>query len=183
MAGHIKILMKKLYVALLAILLAAACTKDNRKPLFEMFYPNFEMFIPAGQSYTLPFTLAKRGINTNIDFYLQENGVDTAVITEIAPISARITSVEGFNYDFLHSISIRLCPDTDTPCREADEVFYIDRLQIDRPGSRIDLLPGLRNVRRDLIRQKYRLEVLFFLAFPPSLNYDTRLDMTFRALQ
>ncbi|MCB0585625.1 MAG: hypothetical protein KDD06_09935, partial [Phaeodactylibacter sp.] len=78
---------------------------------------------------------------------------------------------------------IRLCPDTDTPCREADEVFYIDRLQIDRPGSRIDLLPGLRNVRRDLIRQKYRLEVLFFLAFPPSLNYDTRLDMTFRALQ
>lgn len=175
--------MKKLWIGILAIVLAGACTKDRREPLFDMFYPNFELLIPAGQSFTLPFTLARRGINTNIDFYLQENNVDTAVITEIAPISARLTSFDGFNYDFLNRISIRLCPDTDRPCTEADEVFYIDRLQIDRPGSRIDLLPGLRNVRRDLIREKFRLEVVFFLAFSPGLNYDTRLDMTFRALQ
>ncbi|MCB0598022.1 MAG: hypothetical protein H6557_22140 [Lewinellaceae bacterium] len=175
--------MKKLWIALLAVVIGAACTKDKREPLFDMFYPNFELLIPAGQSFTLPFPLAKRGINTNIDFYLQENNIDTAMITEIAPISARLTSIDGFNYDFLDRISIRLCPDTEVPCTEGDEVFYIDRLQFDRPGSRIDLLPGLRNVRRDLIREKYRLELVFFLAFTPSRNYDTRLDMTFRALR
>ena len=175
--------MKKIWIGIFAVVLAAACTKDKRDPLFDLFYPNFELFIPAGRSPTLPFTLAKRGINTNIDFYLRENSVDTAMITEIAPISARLTSFDGFNYDFVDRVSIRLCPDTEAPCIEADEVFYIDRLQIDRPGSRIELLPGLRNVRRDLIREKFRLEVVFFLAFTPSLNYDTRLDMTFRALQ
>lgn len=175
--------MKKIWIAILAIALGAACTKDKREPLFEMIYPNFELFIPAGQSFTLPYPLAKRGISTNIGFYLQENNIDTAMITEIAPISARLTSIDGYNYDFLNRVSIRLCPDTATPCSEADEVFYIDRLQIDRPGSRVDLLPGLRNVRRDLIREKFRLEVIFFLAFSPSLEYDTRLDMSFRALQ
>ncbi|MCB0561840.1 MAG: hypothetical protein H6573_14230 [Lewinellaceae bacterium] len=175
--------MKKIWIGFFAIVLAAACTKDKREPLFDLFYPNSELLISAGQSPTLPFALAKRGINTNIGFYLQENNVDTAMITEIAPISARLTSIDGFNYDFVDRVSIRLCPDTEAPCIEADEVFYIDRLQIDRPGSRIELLPGLRNVRRDLIREKFRLEVVFFLAFTPSLNYDTRLDMTFRALQ
>jgi len=175
--------MKKIWIGILAIVMAAACTKDKREPLFDLFYPNFELAIPAGQSFTLPFPLAKRGNNTNIKFYLQENSVDTAMITEIAPISARLTSIDGYNYDFLDRVSVRLCPDTETPCAEGDEVFYIDRLQFDRPGSRIDLLPGLRNVRRDLIREKFRLEVVFFLAFSPSLNYDTRLDMVFRALR
>ncbi len=175
--------MRKIWIGILAVLLAAACTKDKREPLFDMFYPNSELFIPAGTSFTLPYPLARRGISSNIGFYLQENNVDTAMITEIAPLSARLVSVDGFDLDFLNEVSVRLCPDTDQPCAEGDMVFYIDRLQFDRPGSRIDLLPGLRNVRRDLIRQKYRLEVVFFLAYSPGLNYDIRLDMAFRALQ
>ena len=161
----------------------AACRKDNRERLFEMFYPNFRFTIPAGQSPFLPYPLGIRGVNTNIGFYLSENSTDTALINEISALSATLNAVEGLDYDFLHSISIRICDDTAEPCTDADEVFYIDRLQTDRPGEQIRLLPGLRNVKDELTAQEYRLEVVFFLAFAPAFDYETQLDMTFGAFK
>jgi len=175
--------MKNIYLPIVLILIVAACRNDNRERLFEMFYPNFNFTIPAGQSPILPYPLGIRGVNSNIDFYLTENSTDTALIGEISALSATLTSVDGIDYDFLHSVSIRICADTDEPCSDADEVFYIDRLQIDRPGERIRLLPGLRNVRDELIAQEYRLEVVFFLAFAPAFDYETRLDMSFGAFK
>jgi hypothetical protein len=175
--------MKKIYLPLILLLLIGSCRKDNRERIFELFYPNFRFTIPAGQSPVLPYPLGIRGVNTNIDFYLAENSTDTAVITEMNALSATLTSVDGLDYNFLDRISIRICEDSEEPCRDADEVFYIDRLQIDRPGDRIRLLPGLRNVRDELISDEYRLEVIFYLAFAPAFNYETQLDMTFGAFR
>ncbi|HQU58430.1 MAG: hypothetical protein KDD02_15295 [Phaeodactylibacter sp.] len=175
--------MKKAIFWILILALVAGCRKDNRERLFEMFYPNFQFTIQAGSSPVLPVSAVLRGVNTNIDFYLSENQLDTTQITAISAISARLTSLNGFKYDFMDFISVRICPDTDEPCIDADEVFYIDRLQFDRPGERIDLLPGLRNIRRDLIRQKYRLEVLMKFAYTPPMEVETRFDMTFQALR
>lgn len=175
--------MKKLYFAALLILLIASCRQDNRERIFEMFYPNFQFTIPAGQSPLLPFPLGIRGVDSNIDFYLSENSTDTALISEIGALTANISSLDGLDYDFLNSISVRICEDTDQPCRDADEVFYIDRLQLDRPSDNIRLIPGLRNARRHLIQKEYRLEVVFFMAYAPAFNYETQLDMTFGAFK
>lgn len=176
--------MKKsiLWISMLA-LLALSCRKDKRERLFEMFYPNFQFTIQAGASPVLPVSAVLRGVNTNIGFYLGENQLDTTQITAISPISARLNSINGFGYGFMDFISVRICPDTDEPCIDADEVFYIDRLQFDRPGERIDLLPGLRNARRDLIREKFRLEVVMKFAYSPPTDVETRFDMTFQALR
>ncbi len=175
--------MNKIVLWMILIVLIASCRKDNRERLFELFYPNFQFTIDAGASSVLPVSAVKTGVNTNIDFYLDENNVDTALITAISPISARLTSINGFDYDFMDFISVRICEDTEAPCREADEVFYIDRLQLDRPGERIELLPGLRNVRRDLLRERYRLEVVMKYFYPPPTDVETRFDMTFQALR
>lgn len=175
--------MKKATLWILVIALAAGCRKDNRERLFELFYPNFQFTVQAGGSPVLPVSAVLRGVSTNISFYLGESGLDTSQITAISPISARLTSLDGFRYDFMDFISVRICPDNNEPCRDADEVFYIDRLQWDRPGERIDLIPGLRNVRRDLIRDKFRLEVVMKYAFSPPTPVETRFDMTFQALR
>ena len=173
--------MKRIYPFIALLILISACRNDNRERIFELFYPNFNFTIPAGQSPFLPYALGIRGVNTNIDFYLDENSTDTALINEITPISARLTSIDGLDYNFLHSVSVRICEDTEAPCRDADEVFYIENLQEYRPDDQINLLPGIRNAKKDLIREEYRLEILFFLAFTPSFDYETRLDMTFGA--
>ncbi|MCB0568504.1 MAG: hypothetical protein KDC66_02015 [Phaeodactylibacter sp.] len=176
-------MMKRAILWLIVLALAAGCRKDRRERLFEMFFPNFQFTIRAGESPVLPVSAVLRGVNTNIDFYLSENQLDTTQITAISPISARLDAVNGFDYRFMDFVSVRICPDTDEPCVDADEVFYIDRLQYDRPGDHIDLLPGLRNVRRDLIRKKFRLEVVMKFAYSPPSDVDTRFDMTFQALR
>jgi hypothetical protein len=175
--------MRKIYLASLLILLIASCRQDNRERIFELFYPNFRFTIPAGQSPVFPFPLGIRGVDSNIAFYLTENSTDTSLISEIGALAANISSLDGLDYDFLNSISVRICDDTDEPCRDADEVFYIDRLQLDRPGDNIRLIPGLRNARRHLVQDKFRLEVVFFMAFSPAFNFETQLDMTFGAFR
>lgn len=171
--------MKNILLPLTVLLIFASCRKDNRQRSFELFYPGFELLIPAGQSPVLPYPLGIRGVNTNIDFYLSENNTDTALIGEIQAFSATLTSLDGLEYNFLRSVSVRICPDSDEACTPADEVFYKENLQVERPGDRITLFPGLRNVKDELTAEEYRLEIVFFLAFPPAFNYDTRLDMTF----
>ena len=175
--------MNKVYILILSCTVLFACRNDNRERLFELFYPNFQFTIPAGQSAVLPFALGIRGVDTNIDFYLSEHNTDTTTIKDISALTARLTSIDGLNYNFLNEISIRICPDSPEPCRDADEVFYIDRLQLDRPGDEIQFLPGLRNARDEFIAEEYRLEVVFFMAFSPSFDYESRLDMTFGAFK
>lgn len=175
--------MKYSLLTLFVLLLLFTCRRDDRERLFELFYPNFQFTIPAGQSPVLPYAIGIRGVDSSIDFYLSENSTDTTVVEEISPLSAFIRSVDGLDYNFLNSISVRICEDSDEPCRDADEVFYIDRLQQDRPDDRIRLLPGLRNARRHLIEQEYRLEVVFFMAFAPAFNYESTMDLTFGAFR
>jgi hypothetical protein len=176
-------MMKRTTLWLLVLVLAIGCRKDNRERLFELFYPNFQFVVQAGGSPVLPVSAVLRGVNTNIATYLLETGLDTSQISAISPFSARLVSLDGFRYDFLDFISVRICADEDQPCREADEVFYIDRLQWERPGERVELLPGLRNVRRDLLREKFRLEVVMKYAFSPPTSVQSRFDMTFQALR
>jgi hypothetical protein len=175
--------MRKFIIPLFAILTMLACRQDNREPLFDLFYPNFQFTVQAGENPILPGSYTLTGVATNINTYLNESGVDTAMIGEISALEATLTAINGRDYNFLQGISVRICPDTQEPCIPADEAFYLDDLQRFPEDDRIELIPGLRNVRRVLIKQKYRLEVVMFFAFSPQFNYESQLNMSFRAFK
>ncbi|MEQ8706571.1 MAG: hypothetical protein RIC19_21750 [Phaeodactylibacter sp.] len=173
--------MKQLVYILLTVLILAACRRDNRTPLFDLAYPNFRFTIEAGQNPIIPGAYAIRGIATNIGFFLNQNNTDTSAFTQINPYTATLRCLDGFDYVFMEGVSVRICEDGTEACTPADEVFYIDQLQRYPEDDRIDLLPGLRNVKRDLSRESYRLEIVVFFAFSPPANYASQLDMVFRA--
>jgi hypothetical protein len=174
-------IMKQLIYLLFAVLIFATCRRDNRQPLFDLAYPNFRFTIEAGQNPILPGAYTVRGVATNIGFFLNQNNTDTSAISEISAYSATLRCLDGFDYVFLDGISVRICEDDTENCTPADEVFYIDQLQRYPEDDRIDLLPGLRNAKRDLSRESIRLEIVVFFAFSPPANYASQLDMVFRA--
>ncbi|MEN0003374.1 MAG: hypothetical protein AAF798_04500 [Bacteroidota bacterium] len=171
---------QKTVIACCLVSMVMGCVKDNRERLFELFYPNNLFEIPAGIGGVFPREVEWSNVATNIDFYLSETGLDTAQIRDINPIDATIISLDGFDFDFAQEISVRICPTSEQDCIPADEVFYIDRLD-GRAGDAVRLLPTLRNVRRNLLEQSYKLEILFFLNGTTQVQMNAKLDMTFEA--
>ncbi len=166
-----------------AVFILTACQKDNRERLFELFYPNILFELPAGLSSAVPWALERESLATNIAAYLKDNNADTAIITGINPVSARISSLEtAFNYDFVEEVSVRICEEGRKPCTPADEVFYINNLR-GRARQSIDLLPSLRNAKRNLTKGRFRLEVVFFFRYATPYSVSSRLDMAFEAVK
>ncbi len=172
-----------LYVAAF-ILLGIGCRKDSGERIFDMIYPNILFEIPAGLNPNFQQVFEIPVVPTGIDAYLSENQIDTALIRAIVPFSARLTSLDGsaFDYDFVEAVSIRICDPIKPNCFDGEEVFYIDDLR-GRGGQEIRLIPGLRNARRDLIRQNFRLEVVFFFAYTTPYSVRSRLQMNFEAVK
>lgn len=175
--------MRPYLIPLFITLTLFACQKDNRDPLFDMFYPNFQFTVQAGENPILPGSYTLTGVTTDIGTYLSDFSTDTTTISEINALEATLTSLNGRDYNFLQGISVRICPDTQAPCTPADEAFYLDDLQRFPEDDRIELIPGLRNVRRVLIKERFRLEIVMFFAFSPQFNYESQLNMRFRAYE
>ncbi|HMQ50209.1 MAG TPA: hypothetical protein PKA00_22520 [Saprospiraceae bacterium] len=165
------------------ILLALGCTKDNREKLFDLVYPNFRFNILAGTSTFPPGAYELRGVETDIDFYLSSHSVDSNLIFAMNPTIGTLTAENGIDFDFLDAVSVRICEDTEEPCPISAEVFYREGLFQDRPGTRINLDPGLRNVRADLLRERYRLDIVVNFVYPPPFTVEARLDLGFQAVK
>ena len=170
-----------LLFAILSLLLGA-CRKDNRERLFEIVYPDLRFSIPAGTGGLNTWVYTVPDFQTNIDFYLNQNGIQAEMIEGILPSRARITSLDGFDLDFLNWIIIRICPEEEDRCVDFYEVFYIDRLY--RQASEVvDLLPGLRNAKPQLLKQRVRLEIIFFVQDTSPYPIEGRLEMIFDAVK
>lgn len=164
------------------VAIMSGCRLDGRERIFEMPYPNFNFEVPAGFAPTRTLVFLFDNINTNMDFFLQQNNTDTSVIYAINPYSARITSLDNQSYYFVEQVSVRICADDGQECSFSDEVFYVDRLQ-GRAGTSINLLPSLRNVKPLLSGKRFRMEVVFFLNDFTPYTVSSRLDMTFEAVR
>jgi hypothetical protein len=171
------------YVVVL-FLLMTGCRKDSGERIFEMLFPNITFEIPAGLNASFQQVFELPVVPSNIDAYLTEFSMDTAMIRAILPVSARLSSLDGapFGYDFVEAISIRICDPAKADCFDGEEVFYIDNLR-GRAGQEIRLIPGLRNAKRDLIRQQFRLEVVFYFAYTTPFAVRSRLQLSFEALR
>ncbi len=175
-------MIRRVSCLILSVFLLFGCTKDNQARLFDMVFPDIRFTIPAGLNSFLPRVFEVPVVNTNIDFYLDENNILEDQIQAVRPFSARISALDNFDYDFVREISIRVCPVGNSPCTPADEVFYIDNIQR-RAGDRVDLLPTLRNAKPMLTEDVFKLEVLFLFDTTTPYSVDSRLDMTFEAVE
>ncbi|MCB9081304.1 MAG: hypothetical protein H6555_06295 [Lewinellaceae bacterium] len=168
---------------LILILLMSGCRGDNRERLFDMVYPNIRFEIPAGLGGLLPRVFEIENFATGIKGYLGE-GVDTTTITGIRPASATLTILDsGADFRFLREVSVRICTTGSPECRAGEEVFYLDDLANRRVGNELKLIPTLINARRLLIRDRVKVEVLFYLQDITPQTLSARLDMRFEAVR
>ena len=172
------------YISLLLLVaIMSTCRQDNRQTLFEMVFPNLTFEMPAGLTGNLPRVFTFDDLRTNYQAYLTEFNVDTSLITGIAPVSATIEALSNERFDFLREVSIRACPEVNQTCNAAEEVFYLDKIQNQRVGSRLQLLPSIPNAQRVLSRDRFKLEVWFtFFGVSPA-TIPIRMDLRFDAVQ
>jgi hypothetical protein len=178
--------MRRIYLLFIFAGLIAACKRDKRERLFEIFIPNITFDIPAGLTGGLPRVFELDNLTTGVLALAKNAGVDTALIVEIRPRAATLSAVQGDgDYSFLQEVAIRVCRSGSLQCRPTDEAFNIVYDDNRRIGSRINLNPSLPNLRRTLIREKFKLEILFYIK-PGSVSptaISTRLDMIFEAVK
>lgn len=163
--------------------LMLACQADRRERIFTMTFPNLTFTIPAGLSGILPRVFELDQLPTNIDFYLQGAGTDTTAVAGILPTAATITALDNnTDYNFIQEVSVRVCKAGSASCTPADEVFYaVDIFR--RSGNRIRLIPTEGNARRTLAKDRYKLEILFYLGAASTFNVNSRLEMQFDAVR
>lgn len=164
--------------------LLMACQRDQRERIFEINYPNITFNIPAGLAPgVIPRTLVLDDFSSNLRYYLDTYKSDTSAIRAIQPFSAQISALDLTDLDFIQEISVRMCPQGSTSCTRADEVFYIDRLHLERVGNQIKLLPTLVNAKKILSKERFKLEIWFYLYRVSPYTIPCRLEMSFEAVR
>jgi len=164
--------------------LALACKRDDRQRIFEMNYPNIAFTIPAGLAPgVIPKTLVLDDFSSNLRYYLDTYQTDTSALAAIQPFAAQITALDFSNLNFIEEISVRMCPQGSASCTRAEEIFYIDRLGIERVGAQIKLLPTLIDAKRLLAKDRFKLEIWFYLYRVSPQAIPCRLEMSFEAVR
>ncbi len=175
--------MKKVFLLLFVIVSILSCSRENRERVFEVVYPNILFNLPAGLSGITPWGFAKAEVSSNFFSLVKANNTDTSVIAGVLPYSARIASLDGFDYDFVEGVSVLMCSTTKSQCSLiSDEVFYIDDLR-GRAKEQIELLPTQKNVEKLLSEGQFRLEVVFYFRNSTPYLVESRLDMVLEAVK
>jgi len=175
--------MKNYFFFTLILFLVIACARDSRERIFEINYPNILFNLPAGLSSNIAWGYSRSDIPTNFRNIVKANNSDTAVIAGVYPFAARISSLDGFDYDFVEQVSILMCSNEKNQCSLiSDEVFYIDNLR-GRAREVIELLPTERNIEKLLTEEQYRLEIVFYFRNSTPYLVESRLDLLFEAVK
>jgi hypothetical protein len=173
--------MQKYLLVTILSLTMIACSRESRERLFEVVYPNIAFTLPAGLSTQTGWGFNQKDVASNFRNLVQANNTDTSVIKGVYPFSARITSLDGFDYNFVEGVSILICSNEKSRCSTiSDEMFYIEDLR-GRAREQIELLPTERNIEKLLSEERFRLEVIFYFRNTTPYAVDSRLDMVFEA--
>lgn len=175
--------MKKIFFLLFIIVSFVGCSRESRERIFEVVYPNIQFDLPAGLTNSTPWGFAKSNVSSNFLSLVKSNNTDTSMIAGVLPYSARITSLDGFDYDFVEGVSILMCSTSKSQCSLiSDEVFYIDDLR-GRADEQIELLPTQKNVEKLLSEGQFRLEVVFYFRNSTPYLVESKLDMVLEAVK
>jgi hypothetical protein len=175
--------MRYLTLLLLFPLVLISCKGDQRQKLFEMAFPNITFTLPAGLSGILPRVFELDNLPSNIAFYLKNASTDTTAISGILPTSATIYALDAStDFNFVREVSVRVCKAGSAVCTPADEVFYAENI-LNRSGGKIRLIPTEGNARRRLVKDRFKLEILFYIGNVSTFNVNSRMEMYFNAVQ
>ncbi|MEZ4984991.1 MAG: hypothetical protein R2795_08150 [Saprospiraceae bacterium] len=163
-----------------ALLLLAACRKDQGEALFDLNYPPRSFTLAAGANPGLAQVFTFNNQPTLFQSFLNNSGHTADEVEGIQSRFARLSSEDGFDLGFLTGVSVRICPVTQDECTFADEVFYRDDL-FRRNISVINLDPGLADKKELLSGNLYKMEVLLFLGDVSPYAVDFRLEYGFTA--
>ncbi|MFN7119050.1 MAG: hypothetical protein ACK4TA_19790 [Saprospiraceae bacterium] len=173
--------MKKYVFLIIIIYSFTSCSRESRERLFEVVYPNIQFNLPAGLTGSTPWGFARSSVSSNFNNLVKTYNTDTAVIAGVFPFSARITSLDGFDYDFVEGVSVLMCSTSKAQCSLiSDEVFYIDDLR-GRAREQIELLPTEKNLEKLLSEGQFRLEVVFYFRQTTPYLVESRLDLVLEA--
>jgi hypothetical protein len=177
---HTRTYSRYLLLPLLTVLLAFGCRQDQGERLFLLSYLPQEFVIPAGYSPFQTLVFSYENLPTNYQLFLSQSIVSDADVLAIVPNFATITSLDNLDFGFLNAVSVRVCPVGSERCTEADEVFFLTDLYR-RRLDRLNLNPGLRNVRTLMSGVRYKMEVVFFPGETTPYNVTCRFDYGFEA--
>lgn len=169
------------WIAALLSMILMTCRQDAGEPLFDLVYQPREFQIPAGYGSFTALVFSYDNLPTNFGSQLNISGHDVTEVTQIVPLYARLESLDGLDFGFLTSVSVRVCERGPDPCTDFDEVFYLDDL-FRRNLTVLNLDPGLRNMKEILSGDLYKMELVFFSGEVTPYNVDCRFEYGFQAV-
>ncbi len=173
--------MKRIWILFILPFVIVFCRdKDELRVLFEMPYQNLLFEIPAGLSHFEAHYFVLRDLQSNADFFLDNNGKTAEQITAVNPHSAQLWAVDGnIDFEFVDEVSVRIYLE-DEP-NKWKEIFYRDQIPLNI-GSKIDLIPTSVNVKDFVLEENFSIEVVFARMRTQSPSFiETRLDFVFDA--
>jgi len=135
---------------LMLVIISLSCRKDDPNASFVMEYQMI-LDIPIGQNPGLCCgNTEKFNVNTNIDFYLNQNGVEISDIDRITCNYAYMR-LDGSNepLSYIEEVYMNLNGN-----QSNDEFAYMLEVPFNS-GSELNLFPGLRDVSDDLTDQTF----------------------------
>ncbi len=170
--------MRIIYLFLITTVLLQ-CRSDSGERLFDLNFPNNRFVIPAGLNTIQSHFFTLDPVPNNLENLLISNAINDSEISRVEPFAATLTSLNGFELDFIEEISVRICdPDDLSNCER--EVFFLDNIRFNT-GTVIELLPTLIDAK-DFFIDSDRIVlrvVLLRLRDIPFTNYDCRFDFSF----
>lgn len=146
-------------------LLTVSCKKDKARPAFELKY-FMEFEIPAGLNTFTFHQFSFQNEESGIQFFLEQNNLDTSDIVSINTSFARLSSILG-NEDL--SIIDEIVIDVFRPSDPQDnfEAAYTFQIPL-RNTNRIQLVPSITNLKEVLQEDFFDLVIhIRFRSIPP----------------
>ena len=169
--------MKRISLIILTTLLLLQCRNDEGEFLFEMDYPNIRATLNLTLGLSTGYVRSIGPLNTNLDGLLSAAATPKEDVSIIQSASATITSIDGFDLDFIDELRLVLCaPGENQNC--SIEMFHLDNIPFSVDRS-IRLQPGITNLKEFLINQddfSVELELTRLRDFPIERDLRLRLD-------
>lgn len=163
------------------VLISTSCVKNEKNIILDI--PIQRSFsVNAGLSPIISHFYSFENVSTNIDFLLNQQGLDPESILEITPVSCRLQAqfAEG-DFNFIEEVSIFIASSADPDVQY--EVFYRDPVP-DDSGISLDLIPTLANAKEVMTESRIDITVVLReLRSTPPNNFDVNLNLIFGVVE
>lgn len=161
--------------ALLILFLFAGCKREfGGTRLFEITYAPQDLVIPAGLVAPNSWVGSAEPIQTGFMQALADNNLSMEDVDLIGGLRARVTTLDGNDFNDIGRIQIRICPQgQQLGCDQLQNIFTWDNVGGARQQS-LNLNPTPLNFRELFFsRESFRFEI----AFTPFTSTNTPIEL------